>query len=72
MFGFGAGSAKITTALKLVDKKTGQKIFAGNFTGNVGSWMESGSRMYQIVANDFSQALKKELKRLEILEKKKE
>lgn len=66
------GNAKLTTALELYDNHTGRKVFAGNFTGKVSDWSVSGEKMYEIVAKDFSKALKKELKRLDKLEKNKE
>ncbi len=57
--GFGAGSAKVTTQLKLVDKTSGETLFAGNFTGTVTGWADSGDKMFRQVAADFSNELAK-------------
>jgi len=62
--GFGAGNAKLTASLKLIDKNTGEILFAGNFKQTVGSYMESGDKMFQRVAHDFAKELKKQIKKL--------
>ncbi|MDD5425152.1 MAG: DUF4410 domain-containing protein [candidate division Zixibacteria bacterium] len=64
MFGAWAGKAKVTVALKIVEKVNNTEIFAGNFTGEVTSEFESGLEMFKRVAKDFAAALKKEFKRL--------
>jgi len=63
--GFGAGKAKLDTSLKLIDKKTGETLFAGNFKQTVGSWMESGDEIFRRVAHDFAKELKKQIKKLQ-------
>lgn len=59
--GFGAGTASMTTLLKLVDTRTGETVFAGNFIGKVTGGMQSGSSMFRQVSRDFAKALDKEL-----------
>ncbi|HBZ01027.1 MAG TPA: hypothetical protein DEO84_06875 [candidate division Zixibacteria bacterium] len=66
--GFGVGSAKLTVALRLVDKSdsTANKVvFAGNFSAQVSDWATKGDQMYKTTAINFAKALKKELKRLD-------
>jgi hypothetical protein len=62
---FGAGNAKLTTSLKLIDKNTGEILFAGNFKQTVSSWLESGDNIFQKIAHDFAKELKKQNKKLE-------
>jgi hypothetical protein len=63
--GFGAGNARLTTRLSLLDRNTGQVLFAGTFKQEVSSWMEEGDLIFQRAANDFAKALEKQLKKLE-------
>jgi hypothetical protein len=60
--GFGVGNAAITTSLKLINVKTKEIVFSGNFKGSVSSWGESGDKMFERVAKDFAKALKKQNK----------
>jgi hypothetical protein len=62
--GFGAGKASMTTALSLVDTRSGATVFAGNFVGDVISGAESGSAMFRRVSENFTKALEKEMKGL--------
>ena len=62
--GFGLGDAKVTTALRLVDKRTNTVVYAGNFTGTVSSWAEGGEKVFDLTAKNFAKALKKKLKQL--------
>jgi Domain of unknown function (DUF4410) len=62
--GFGAGSAKLTTHLELVELSSNTVVFAGNFTGAVTDWMETGNKMWEQVAKNFVKALKKQAKKL--------
>lgn len=62
--GFGAGSAKITTNLKMTNTRTGQTIFAGNFKGEVSNWGDSGDKMFEQVAKAFAKELRKQQKKL--------
>lgn len=63
LFGFGAGSARITVNLELVESETNRIVFAGNFKQTVSHWAESGREMYKRVAKDFAKELKKQLKK---------
>jgi len=63
--GFGVGNAKFSTNLKLIDKATGNPLFAGNFTRTISGWGESGSDSYKKIAKDFAKAFKKQLKKLQ-------
>lgn len=63
LFGFGAGSAKLTVNLELVDLEQNRVVFAGNFKGTVTGGLESGREMYKRVAKDFAKELKKQLKK---------
>jgi hypothetical protein len=65
MVGFGAGSAKVTIGLRLIDTKTDEIIYGGNFIGTVSSWAASGDQMFKIVSGNFVKELKKELKKME-------
>ncbi|MCK4415245.1 MAG: DUF4410 domain-containing protein [Candidatus Eisenbacteria sp.] len=60
---FGAGNAKLTVELRLIDKKSGDVLFAGNFKQKVSSWMESGAKTFERVADDFAKALEKQWKK---------
>ena len=64
MFGAWAGSAQVTTNLKMIDGSNGEIVFAGNFAGAVTSGWESGSEMWKRIAKNFADALKDETKRL--------
>lgn len=61
--GFGAGNAKVLTELKLVDRSTGQTVFAGNFEGVVASWGETGDKMFQAVARAFAWEITRGMKK---------
>jgi hypothetical protein len=64
--GFGVGNAKITAALRLVDKADNNKVvFAGNFSATIANWSVKGSEMYKIIAKNFAKAIKKEIKRID-------
>lgn len=65
LFGFGVGAAKVVTNLKLTDQQSGTVIFAGNFTGQVSDWTESGNKMLERVAKDFAKQLDNRLKKIE-------
>ncbi|MBK7140612.1 MAG: DUF4410 domain-containing protein [bacterium] len=62
--GFGLGNAKVTTALRLVDKRNNAVVYAGNFTGTVSSWAEGGDKVFDVTAKNFAKALKKRMKQL--------
>jgi hypothetical protein len=64
LFGAMAGSAKVVTNLKLVNAETNDVLFAGNFTGSVTSWGETGEQMFKRVSKDFSKQLEKQIKKL--------
>lgn len=59
--GFGVGAAKVTTTLRLVDARTNEVIFAGNFTGKILDWDKEGSEVFNETAKNFAKALKKRL-----------
>ncbi|MFH1701011.1 MAG: hypothetical protein ABIE07_10520 [Candidatus Zixiibacteriota bacterium] len=64
LFGtFGGGQAKVTTLLELKETRSGQIIFSGNFKGFVGSYGESGDKMFERVAKDFAKALRKRVEK---------
>lgn len=63
LIGFGAGSAKVLTELKVVEVATGDVVFAGNFEGSVTSWAEGGDEMFRKVARNFAKELEKQHKR---------
>jgi len=65
LIGFGAGSAKLTVSLHLVEKRFNRAVFSGNFTKEVSSWPESGDQAFRVVASDFAKGLKKDLDFLE-------
>ena len=62
LIGFGAGNAKVTTELKLVDTRDSSTVFAGNFTGQVGSWTDTGDKMFKEVSRNFTKELEKQIK----------
>lgn len=64
LIGFGAGNAKLTARLSLVDLTTNQTVFEGYFKRVVSSGYESGDKTLERIAQDFAKALKKEMKRL--------
>jgi hypothetical protein len=59
LIGFGAGAAKITTALRLVDVRTGKVVFAGNFTGKIADWTKENKEVFTKAAKNFAKALNK-------------
>ncbi len=59
--GFGAGAARATTALELVDRDSGRVVFSANLHGDVTAW-ESGDEMYRKIAADFARELEKQLR----------
>jgi hypothetical protein len=64
MFGF-VGEATITVELRLVNMKSNEIVFSGNFKGSVTGSFESGNDMFKRVSRDFAKALKKGLKKLD-------
>ena len=60
--GFGVGRAHATVGLKLVDRKTGTQVFAGNFYGDVASWTQSGDQTFRTVSKNFAKELEKQMK----------
>ena len=72
MIGFGVGSAKVTAELKLVDTEANEVIFAGNFKQKVASWLESGDKSFERIAEDFAKQLQKQLKNLRKKQEKEE
>lgn len=64
LFGFWAGSANTSIALKLIDIETGDVIFGGMFEGSVSSWGESGDKMFKQISKRFSKELEKQMKKL--------
>lgn len=62
---FGAGNAKLTTTLKLQDRNTGETLFAGTFKQEVSSYLESGDKIFERVAQDFAKELGKQIKKLQ-------
>jgi len=62
--GFGAGNAKLTVELSLINKKTNEIIFGGNFKQTVSSGGESGDAAFKRVAQDFAKALEKQFKNM--------
>jgi hypothetical protein len=62
--GLGAGSAKFTCNLELVDTQSDAVLFSGNFSESVSSYTESGDKTMERIAKNFAKALEKELKRL--------
>jgi curli biogenesis system outer membrane secretion channel CsgG len=65
LFGiFANANAKLVANLELVDSISGDVVFAGNFRGEVSSWMMPGEEMYKIVAKSFAKALDKDNKKI--------
>ncbi len=64
LIGFGVGSAKLTVAMDLTDKKTNRIIFSGNFSRTISDWTTSGDDKYKYIARDFAKELKKQLKKI--------
>jgi len=64
LIGFGAGNARATMTLKLIDRTTGKVAFSGNFYGTVSSWAEGGDQMFRRIAHDFAKVLDKQLESL--------
>lgn len=64
LVGFGAGDSKVVTELRMVDTRDGSTVFAGNFTGQVSSWADSGDKMFKMVSRDFTKQLEKRARAL--------
>jgi hypothetical protein len=64
LIGFGLGNAKMVTSLELVDQRTGNVVFGGNFDATVSSWAESGDKIYHTISDNFAKALKKQNEKL--------
>lgn len=64
LVGFGAGNSKVVTELKMIDTRDGSTVFAGNFTGQVSSGVESGDKMFKAVSRDFTKQLEKRARAL--------
>jgi curli biogenesis system outer membrane secretion channel CsgG len=62
LVGFGAGSAKATLRLHVVDTVSGTVVFAGNFSGSVSNWAEAGDQMFRRIARDFAKELTRALR----------
>jgi hypothetical protein len=63
--GFGIGNAKLTVALRLLDRAdSSNTIFAGNFSAEVSDWTTKGDEIFKTTAKNFAKALKKEIKRI--------
>ncbi len=63
--GFGVGNAKLTVALRLIDRAdSNNTIFAGNFSAEVSDWATKGNQIFKNTAKNFAKALKKEIKRM--------
>ncbi len=69
LIGLGVGNAKLTATLKLQDRNTGKILFAGNFTQEVSSGLETGGMTFDRAASDFAKALDKQIKKLKKKEK---
>jgi hypothetical protein len=63
--GFGIGDAKLTVALRLLNRTDNTVAFAANFKAQVSDWATKSDQIYKTVAANFAKALKKELKRLD-------
>ncbi len=59
--GFGAGAARATTALELVDRESGRVVFSANLRGDVTAW-ETGDEMFRKIAAGFARELEKQLR----------
>ena len=64
LIGFGAGNAKMVASLELVDQRTEEVVFGGNFDAVVASWAEKGDKIFYTIADNFAKALKKQNKKL--------
>lgn len=64
LIGFGAGNAKTTLSLKVVDNESGSVVFAASLSETISSGMEKGDKAYERIGKNFAKALKKEMKRL--------
>lgn len=64
LIGFGAGNAKMVTSLELIDQRTEEVIFGGNFDAVVASGLESGDKIYRTIADNFAKALNKQNQKL--------
>lgn len=64
LIGFGAGNAKMTTSLGLIDKSNDRTVFSASFSRSVSSGLESSSAMYKNIAKDFAKVLSKQMKKL--------
>jgi hypothetical protein len=64
LIGFGAGNSKVVTELKMVDTRDGSTVFAGNFTGEVASWTDTGDKMFKTVSRTFTKQLEKRVQKL--------
>ncbi len=62
LFGFGAGSARVTVSLRLIDRSSNQTVFAGNFNGIVTHWAELGDEVFSQVSKNFAKELEKQRK----------
>lgn len=58
---FGAGNAHVTISLELVDSKTDEIVFGGNFKRVITSYFESGDKSFEYIAEDFAKALEKQM-----------
>jgi len=65
MFGLFAGSSKLDVTLELFDRKNGQLVFGGDYTGSVsgGLGLSKGESMFDSVAKDFTKSLDKAIKK---------
>jgi hypothetical protein len=59
--GLGAGSARVLVELKLVNTVDDATLFCGNFEGQVNDGLDSGDRMFKLVAKDFTLELEKQI-----------
>jgi hypothetical protein len=62
--GFGAGNAKATLGLRLVEKQTGTTLYGGHFTATVSSGLESGDEAFERIAKDFAKELDKQMEKV--------
>ncbi len=60
LIGMGAGKANMNVALRVVDLQTNEIVFAGNFSREVASGLESGADVYLRIASDFANALQQQ------------
>lgn len=64
LFGAFAGTGELTVFMQLVDVKTKDQVFAGNFTEKVTSYMESGDKTFERIAQKFAKELRKQQEKL--------